>query len=112
MSAPASGAPDDGPAQPNPTREHFGDYRRVVGRSFRLDQNVWSVVAVTAEHLADLGLPTEDLLPELAGGWLSFEYGSERRRLAPIPHGWETIGVEELVELCRRAKPTRRGQPR
>ena len=40
---------------------------------------------------------------ELANGWLTFESLREKRRLAPIPHDWETTSVPQLCEFCRRA---------
>lgn len=43
------------------------------------------------------------LAPELREGWLCFECSEERRRLAPIPAGWELLPQEELALLCRRA---------
>jgi hypothetical protein len=38
-------------------------------------------------------------------GWLVFESGSERRRLMPIPPGWEVRSESDLERLCGRAKP-------
>lgn len=36
-------------------------------------------------------------------GWLTFEADGARRRLAPIPEGWETLPELTLAELCRRS---------
>ena len=53
------------------------------------------------------GLP--DRLPRirlgngLDGGWLAFESDRERRRLSPIPSGWEQASESELERLCQRA---------
>ena len=41
--------------------------------------------------------------PELSEGWLCFESGAEKRRLAPIPHGWELCGAKALEEYCTKA---------
>ena len=61
--------------------------------------------------------------PELAGGWLCFERvpqagapgnaPTERRRLAPIPPGWDTLPDAELQVLLARAPdaPQRRPPP-
>jgi len=38
-------------------------------------------------------------------GWLVFESGSERRRLMPIPPGWEIRSEADLERLCGRAQP-------
>ena len=40
---------------------------------------------------------------ELAGGWLCFESAVEKRRLWPIPSGWELLSDMELTALCARA---------
>jgi hypothetical protein len=34
---------------------------------------------------------TRPLDPQLAGGWLCFQHGDERRRFAPIPPRWEEL---------------------
>ena len=44
------------------------------------------------------------LSPGLEGGWLTFECGSEKRRIAPIPAGWEDADDAMLDELCRSAQ--------
>ena len=36
-------------------------------------------------------------------GWLCFQTSGEKRRLAPVPQGWEQSSVRELDELRRRA---------
>lgn len=38
-----------------------------------------------------------------ANGWLCFESLMEKRRLAPIPEGWEFLEAGILAELCRSA---------
>ena len=43
------------------------------------------------------------------GGWLTFENGvGRRRRLAPIPPGWENASPERLDLMCRAAETVRR----
>lgn len=39
-------------------------------------------------------------------GWLVFDNGDEKRRLAPVPEGWELMSPQELESLCGRAKPS------
>jgi len=39
----------------------------------------------------------------LQGGWLAFQAGPDRRRLAPIPDLWSTFPEEELLRLLARA---------
>jgi hypothetical protein len=43
-----------------------------------------------------------------AAGWLVFQAPHERRRLAPIPAGWETLSNGDLARLCERATPVHR----
>ena len=43
------------------------------------------------------------LPPEMTEGWLCFESESEKRRLAPIPAGWEERHEGELWMLCSTA---------
>ncbi len=44
--------------------------------------------------------------PGLEEGWLCFEAGSDKRRLAPVPAGWDGFPEEKLNLLYRMAKPT------
>ncbi|HEV3050515.1 MAG TPA: hypothetical protein VGX50_09415 [Longimicrobium sp.] len=41
--------------------------------------------------------------PQFAAGWLAFESGSERRRLAPIPAGWSEVDDAALCEMLAQA---------
>ena len=45
-----------------------------------------------------------------ANGWLCFESAAEKRRLAPIPEGWEFLEPQVLETLCGSAThvPARR----
>ena len=45
----------------------------------------------------------------LRAGWLTFENASgARRRLAPIPRGWEDVPQDRLELMCRAADPVAR----
>jgi hypothetical protein len=44
-------------------------------------------------------------------GWLTFESDGERRRLAPIPPGWEDVAVDRLDLYCRAAQAVSRTTP-
>jgi hypothetical protein len=46
--------------------------------------------------------------PEFALGWLAFQAGEERRRLAPVPVGWHELAPEQLEQLCQAAMPVGR----
>ena len=45
-------------------------------------------------------------------GWLTFDSGRERRRLAPIPTTWATASPAELAVLCARATIAAASRPR
>lgn len=42
---------------------------------------------------------------ELAGGWLYFTSGTDRRRLVPVPFGWQFLPDAELERLITAARP-------
>jgi hypothetical protein len=48
--------------------------------------------------------------PELTLGWLTFEAKHEKRRLSPIPDGWERFDDAALEQLLNAAIPA--GKPR
>ena len=50
--------------------------------------------------------PRAPVSAAFASGWVVFQSPSERRRLAPVPAGWEQAGEAELRLLCRQATPT------
>lgn len=68
-----------------PVREFVG----TDGRAWR----VWAVRPVM--HQPQLGTTS----------WLCFESGTEKRRLTPVPGGWESCSAEQLAALCRAAPP-------
>ena len=43
----------------------------------------------------------------LQSGWLCFEHGDERRRLAPIPADWYHCADSQLEAYCLAARPVR-----
>jgi hypothetical protein len=45
--------------------------------------------------------------PGFENGWLGFECESERRRLAPVPAGWERASDDELRAMLTDAQPNR-----
>ena len=44
------------------------------------------------------------------GGWLTFESLEEKRRLIPIPAGWESLSQPELRALCEKARRVAKGE--
>jgi len=52
--------------------------------------------------------PRASVAEEFAYGWLCFETAGEKRRLAPVPEGWDSATKETLQQWCSLAKPARR----
>ncbi|MFN2637259.1 MAG: hypothetical protein ABR585_09550 [Gemmatimonadaceae bacterium] len=48
---------------------------------------------------------------EFAYGWLCFETFGEKRRLAPVPEGWERADDDTIEQWCCVAKPVVRRKP-
>jgi len=48
--------------------------------------------------------PRAAVARDLAKGWLCFESLEVKRRLWPIPDGWERLNDAELSRLCSQAK--------
>jgi hypothetical protein len=57
---------------------------------------VWDTRPVGADALRSVS-------PIYAGGWLTFESVSDRRRLAPIPPEWEYASPGLMAHWCARA---------
>ncbi len=57
---------------------------------------VWDTHPVAASTLRTVS-------PNYAGGWLTFESEIERRRLTPIPAGWEVGSRDLMMHWCARA---------
>ena len=50
--------------------------------------------------------------PGFENGWLCFECtNGEKRRLVPIPNGWETASAEQLWEWCQSASEVPKCDP-
>ncbi len=50
-----------------------------------------------------------DSLPEgYRRGWLCFESPTEKRRLTPLPSGWQTLTIEQLGSLLLSAALVRK----
>jgi hypothetical protein len=73
-------------------------YREVQDGHGRLWQ-VWNTVPTSVAGALAEGF---------AAGWLTFECEEEKRRLAPIPEGWEHAADEHLLALLRDAQPVHR----
>lgn len=69
----------------------------------------WTTFAV---HPSRPGTGRARLPGSFQTGWLSFDSGSETRRLSPIPDGWNQLSDGELRKLCERAVVATRRQPK
>ena len=82
---------------------------------------VWDVHPSRVQHELDLARaarhgqaapssprPILRLDGPFAAGWLCFESGHGKRRLAPIPTGWDQLPVEHLAMLCDTAASVRK----
>jgi hypothetical protein len=87
-------------------------FRDKLGRAW----DVWEVVPTAVERRLSKSASrpsgierrkvqeTRVLVPEsLQRGWLAFQCGKERRRVAPIPADWEELTNDELLELLTQA---------
>lgn len=62
-------------------------------------------------RLSDSG-PRGVLRAGFENGWLCFESRTgEKRRLTPVPDGWETASAEKLWQWCRSAREVPRCEP-
>ncbi len=76
----------------------YAEFPDREGRSWR----VWHTRPRLADVLSRLPL-------DWKGGWLTFECEGEKRRLAPVPPGWEDFSPARLDLLRRMAEPTTTG---
>ena len=58
----------------------------------------------TPDRRREPGKRTFVVANEFSGGWLCFESEGEKRRLAPVPPGWEEAGPDRLATLLQAAK--------
>lgn len=70
---------------------------------------VWQAWNVVPGENLDWPAHARSHLPSaLADGWLCFESQAEKRRLHPIPGGWEESSDADLAAYCASAEPVRR----
>jgi hypothetical protein len=70
-----------------------------------VEWRVWEVLPSRVPKPSSVESLTRSSLKEtpFANGWLCFESADSKRRLAPIPKGWDFATGETLEELCQRA---------
>ena len=70
-----------------------------------VEWRVWEVFPTKAGETLVNSSHTSLKETPYANGWLCFESPVEKRRLAPIPDGWEFRDLTALEDLCREAAP-------
>jgi hypothetical protein len=77
-----------------------------------VEWRVWAVFPSTSAEPTSAEALSRSSLKETpyANGWLCFESAKEKRRLAPIPAGWEFRDQPFLQDLCGQATMARRGR--
>src|SRR5688500_367169 len=72
------------------------------------DGATWSVWEVIPGQVSEFRSTFGSHLPrELADGWLCFDCGTEKRRLAPLPADWHARPDDDLRFWWRAAVPVR-----
>lgn len=72
------------------------------------DGTVWEIWDVLPGLQLGARKSRTPLLPdEMAGGWLCFDSPAQKRRLYPIPAGWDQSDDAELWQLCQDARAVR-----
>lgn len=79
-------------------------------RELTIDDCDWTIwdVHPTADARLRMGGESADALIQ---GWLVFQCGDEKRRLAPVPDGWEELDPEELESLLVHAERVHQRSP-
>ena len=87
-------------------RRKTGERRRRLGPPFEgIERRMTSDRRAAGGRGAAASLQTAARTSALGPprGWLAFQSRHERRRLEPIPPGWEAASEAELVALCETA---------
>ena len=79
---------------------------RAFTDSAGLEWQVWEVLpSKLGPETISHSLTHAKLQAAYADGWLCFEAGDQKRRLAPIPSGWQFRDKSVLEQLCAEATP-------
>ena len=86
---------------PQLTERRLGERRSHGGNvvDFRADRRTLR----DRRHVREVRAPVREGFER---GWLVFDNGDEKRRIAPVPDGWEQMTPAQLEVLCSRAKPS------
>jgi hypothetical protein len=70
----------------------------------------WDVIPT--QHSGWSRAAQRHLPPSMAEGWLCFESEGSKRRVHPIPNGWDAWSDEALSRTCMEAEPVQPRLPR
>jgi hypothetical protein len=75
------------------------------------DGALWNAWSIAPDRPESWNTKAAHFLPTgMTEGWLCFECGDDKRRLSPVPDGWDALSDEELRAMCASANPVvRRG---
>jgi hypothetical protein len=79
--------------------------RRFSARRVEKDERVDAVERRSGLERRAEKFSRNPVAAEFAYGWLCFETAGEKRRLAPVPEGWDTADDETIEQWCCVAKP-------
>lgn len=72
---------------------------RIIRDAAGIEWTVYETAPSASERRA------QHLAEAYRNGWLVFESSAEKRRLAPVPAGWEELSDSGLATLCESAVP-------
>lgn len=79
--------------------------RRFSQRRVKDEERVDAAEKRTGPERRTEKLDRSPIAAEFVNGWLCFETGGEKRRLAPAPEGWDRADDETIEQWCSVAKP-------
>jgi hypothetical protein len=79
--------------------------RRFSERRVREEERVDAAERRTGHERREGQLSRTPVAAEFVYGWLCFETVGEKRRLAPVPEGWDRADDETIEQWCCVAKP-------
>lgn len=82
--------------------------RRLIQRRVKDEERVDAAERRTRHERREERLSRSPVATEFASGWLCFETMGEKRRLAPVPEGWDRADDETIKQWCSVAKPVMR----
>ena len=80
-------------------------YPRLLERRLLRERRALGRVSAERRHVP-VGRPT--LPRQIVGGWLAFQSRHERRRVIPVPDGWEECSDRELQGFLSQSKVSSR----